>query len=327
MGITNIPVVLIYLWFAIRARDPFFFSAVNPTIETGGLFGESKINILNQIPKEVLPITIFIEKGTEFHEVVSKIESANLSYPIIAKPDVGERGTLVSKIKNEGALKAYWSQNKLNFIIQEFIDLPLEWAVMNHRIPDTKTGKVTSICVKEPLKVKGDGQSSIRELMSSYPRAKLQLERFEKEFPETLEKMPEEGEEVILEPIGNHCRGTMFLNGNHLIDEELTAVFNNIAFQMEHIYYGRFDMKCSSVEAVKRGEFKVMEYNGIAAEPAHIYDPSYPLFKKYRDIYLHWKIIYQIYKIQKRKGVKTITFKETHQSFKAYRKYMAEIEN
>ena len=325
MSITNIPVGLIYLWFAIRARNPFFFTTVNPVIETGGLFGESKINILNRIPKKVLPITVFVKKETDFQAIVLKLNVAKLSYPIIAKPDVGERGTLVSKIKSEQELKAYWNKNKIDFLIQEFVGLPLEWAVMNHRFPNSKVGKITSICVKEPLKVVGDGFSSVRELMDDYPRARFQLERFEKEFPNILTQIPKNEEVILLEPIGNHCRGTMFLNGNDLIDEELTASFNEVAFQMADIFYGRFDIKCASLEAAKKGEFKILEYNGVGAEPAHIYDPSYPLLKKYRDVYRHWKIIYKIYKIQKKKGVKPMTLRAVFESFKVYKKYMASL--
>ena len=323
--LANIPLIFIWLWFALKARKLFFFTAVNPVIETGGVMGESKINILNRIPKEVLPKTIFVSEDADFQGVLMKVKSLKLDYPIIAKPDVGERGLLVSKIKNEAHLQEYFETNKINFLIQEFVDLPQEWAVMHHRFPDSNGGTITSICIKESLKVKGNGKSNIRTLMAQKPRSILQIERFEKEFPNLLNQVPKEGEIVELEPIGNHSRGTKFLNGNHLIDNELIETFNRIAAQMDDIYYGRFDMKCESKEAVKNGNFKVLEYNGIAAEPAHIYDPDYPFFKKYRDIYRHWKIIYKIYKVQKKKGVKSMTWKEMKASYKKYSDYMKSL--
>lgn len=55
------------------------------------------------------------------------------------------------------------------------------------------------------------------------------------------------------------------------------------------------------------GEFKAVEFNGIGAEPAHIYDPEYPVWKKYRDIYRHWRVIFEIYKIQAANGVEPMT--------------------
>ena len=132
----------------------------------------------------------------------------------------------------------------------------------------------------------------------------------------------EKNERLELEPIGNHSRGTTFLNGNHFINEKLEAIFDEISNQMKGIHYGRFDMKCASSEAVQNGHFKVLEYNGVAAEPAHIYDPAYPIWKKYRDIYRHWKIIYNIYKIQRLQGIKPDRFADFKKSWAVYSDYM-----
>ena len=326
MEVASIPLLFIWLWFALRARALFFFSAVNPVIETGGMWGESKYNILKRIPGNHLPKTIFVEKGSNVNWIINKIQKLNLNYPVIAKPNVGERGTLVAKIKDEQALIDYSEKNKIDFLIQEFISLPTELAVMHHRFPGQKNGRVTSICIKETLKVTGDGKSSVRELMEQNVRASFQIGRFKKQFPDVLNKIPKPQQILELEPIGNHCRGTMFLNGNQYIDEKLNAIFNEVAGQMDDIYYGRFDMKCQSIKDLKNGKgFMVMEYNGIGAEPAHIYDPSYPFFKKYKDIYSHWKIIYKIYKIQKKRGVKPMSASEAIKRMKEYLKYQKSL--
>ncbi|HFA47513.1 MAG TPA: hypothetical protein ENJ95_00690 [Bacteroidetes bacterium] len=325
--IVNIPVIVFWLWFAIRARKLFFFSAVNPAIETGGMWGESKHGILKRIPKSHLPVTVFIKKEITEKMLFEKIKTAGLSYPVIAKPDIGERGMLVSKIKNKKGLLAYFNSNKIDFLIQEYIDLPVELAVMHHRFPGAKEGKVTSVCIKETLKIIGDGKSTVLQLMEAYPRAKLQVARFKKQFPKILKTVPEKGKKVELEPIGNHCRGTRFLNGNKYIDGQLNKVFDGVAMQMKDVYYGRFDMKCKSIEDLKNGGgFKIMEYNGIGAEPAHIYDPAYPFFKKYKDIYAHWKIIYEIYKVQKIKGEKGMGLGEVAARLKTYLGYMRSLD-
>lgn len=322
MYVANFPVVLIWLWFALRARRLFFFSAVNPAIETGGMLGESKFNILKRIPASHVPPTIFVKQGTGFQEIKEKMEGLGLAWPVIAKPNVGERGFLVSKIKSETELRAYLEKNPVDFLIQKFIDLPLELAVMHHRFPGRATGEVTSICIKETLKVTGDGRSTVERLMGNSPRASLQLPRFKAETPDVLKNVPPEGEQIELEPIGNHCRGTMFLNGNHHIDEALTAAFDRVASQMEGIHYGRFDLKCRSIEDLRSsGEFMVMEYNGIGAEPAHIYDPAYPVWKKYRDVYRHWKVIYQIFKVQSAGGARSMTWSEAISSLRKYSAY------
>lgn len=303
-----------------------FFTAVNPNIETGGLFGESKINILNQIPEKYLPKTIFIKKNLDFKQIQEALKKKNITYPLIAKPDVGERGLLVAKIKTEEALETYLTNHPVDFLLQEFIDVPMELAVMHHRFPGKKKGKITSICVKDPLQVTGDGNSTVRQLMRQIPRAILQLPRFEKDFFQLLNIIPAKDELLILEPIGNHSRGTGFLNGNHLINDKLEAVFDEISNKMEGIFYGRFDLKCKSPEAVENGDFKILEYNGIGAEPAHIYDKAIPIWKKYQIIYQHWQSIFEIYTVQHAKGIRGDTIVQLKEHWKKYHNYMSKIE-
>ncbi len=327
--ISNIPTVLIWIYFGIRARSLFFFSSVNPVIETGGVMGESKINIFNRMPAYSIPNTILIEKEkATLGSVLEQIKNNEITFPLIAKPDIGERGFLVEKINNENEIADYLNKITVNFIIQDFINLPLELSVLYYRIPDKPEGKITSICVKKTLSVIGDGYSSVETLMQNYPRARFQLERFKQNYSALLLQIPEKGEEVELEPIGNHSRGTTFLNGNQHINSKLEKVFDKIALQMEGIYYGRFDLKCKSIDLLELGkDFKVLEFNGIASEPAHIYDPEYSVLQAYLDIFQHWKIIFQISKVQRRKGVRPMTWKEAYSSVRDYFKYMKAAKN
>ena len=247
---------------------------------------------------------------------------------MIAKPDVGERGFLVEKLENKKSLHDYLKKISVDFIIQDFIFYPLEVSVLYYRFPDAKQGKITSICIKKTLSVTGDGVSSIEKLMDEYPRARFQLERFRRDYSDILLKVPSLGEHVELEPIGNHSRGATFLNGNQHIDEKLEKVFDKIALQMEGIHYGRFDMKCASIAFLKQAkEFKILEFNGIASEPAHIYDPEYSTIQAYRDIFNHWRIIYELSKVQRRKGIAPMTWNEAYQSLRSYFQYMKAAKN
>ena len=327
--VSNIPIIFIWLYFAIRSRSLFYFSTVNPVIETGGVLGESKMNILKRIPKEYLPKTIFIKKAsTSVKSVLAVIESHQISFPLIFKPDIGERGFLVEKIDNEKDVENYLKSITVDFIIQDFVELPVEISVLYYRIPDEQKGKITSVCLKKNLTVIGDGKSTIETLMQNYPRARFQLSRFRKNYPHLLQHIPRQGEAVELEPIGNHSRGTTFLDANHLIDEELEKVFDEIALPMKDIYYGRFDMKCKNIELLKQGKhIKILEFNGIASDPAHIYDPKYSFRKAYKDVYQHGKIIYKISKIQRKKGVRPMTLREAYSSYRIYTKYMKAAKN
>ena len=325
-SIANLPVALIWFWYALRARDPFFFTTVNPAVSTGGLFGESKLDILRQMPEALIPVTVLAPRGAPWVDVREKLVSAGLSYPLIAKPNVGERGFLVAKLDEEEALREHLQQYPVDFLLQEFIDYPEEASVFHYRLPNGAGSAVTSLCLKKHLTVSGDGRSNIRELMQRSLRAHLQLARFEREFPRLLEEVPAAGKEVLLEPIGNHCRGTMFLDGSRHIDPPLTAVFDEISRHFQGIYYGRFDIKYTTLEELRKGRgLKILEFNGVAGEPAHIYDPAIPVWKKYRSYYRHWGHIYRIYRQQRAKGVKPMTFSEMRAAYSDYRSYMQDL--
>ena len=313
-----------WLWFAIKSKSLFFFTRANPVIETGGVMGESKINILNRIPETALPKTIFVKHGQHaVADILPSLKNKELKYPLIAKPDVGERGFLVEKLSSEADLKAYVSKIPVDFLIQEYIAYPIEISVLYYRLPNATKGHITSFCIKETLKVTGDGQSTIEQLMEAYPRAKLQLPRFRKNYASILNDIPSNGKTIELEPIGNHSRGTTFLDGNEHIDDQLVAVFDKIGFQMEDIYYGRFDMKCASIKELKEGKhFKILEFNGIASEPAHIYHPGASIFQAYKVLWQHWKIIYEISQQQAKKGVAATSLKEMRAYYRQYKAHL-----
>lgn len=325
--LANVPVYTFYSWFALRARHLFFFSNVNPAIPLGGAVGESKHGILKLVPDVVKPKTVLVLPDMTFENVRAAMQAIGLDFPVVAKPDVGERGFLVQKFTAEGPLRQHLERYPVPFLIQEFLTHPLELSVLFHRFPDNGRFGVSSICIKEFLSVTGDGRSSIRQLMAVRPRAAFQLERFEQENPGLLDRIPESGEAVLLEPIGNHIRGTKFLNGNHLIDPALEAVFEQVCRQMDGVLYGRFDLKCASLEDLLKGSFQVMELNGILAEPAHVYDPQYGVLRAYRDFYRHWQILFDLHKAQRNRGIRPTSHRAAWQFVQGYFRYKKDLES
>lgn len=246
-----------------------------------------------------------------------------VKFPIILKPDVGERGFLVEKIDDESALRTYLEKAQFDVIAQSFVDLPTEISVFYHRLPGSASGRITSLCLKETLQVMGDGSQNIGQLMLDEPRASLQHERLKATQPEVVNQIPAMGEVVLLEPIGNHSRGTKFLNGNAQIDQALTDIFDALWDETQGIFYGRFDLKCNSLRNVKEGgAIMVFEFNGVASEPAHVYDPTYPVWQAYRDFYTHWRIMFEIYKVQQNRGVHSLTIIEAIVKIRDHFRYL-----
>ncbi len=325
--LANLPVYGFWCWYSLRAGHPFFFSNVNPAIPLGGAMGESKSDILKLLPQAVLPKWVLVEPGQPMVQIHLALKSAGIGFPLIAKPDVGERGFLVKKIDGAAALEAYLRDWPVKFILQEFLTHPQEASVLFHRRPgDQGAFGITSVCIKEFLRVRGNGVSDVHTLMREDPRAAFQIARFVRDFPEIMAQIPAMGEEILLEPIGNHARGTKFLNANHLINEQMLAAFEPICRSIEGVNYARFDLKFQDEPALRRGEFKTMELNGVLGEPAHIYDPAHGMWRAYRDLWRHWRLLFELHREQKKHGLAPTPVGEGWRFVQGYFRHMKRLE-
>jgi hypothetical protein len=295
------------VWFLMMLRSGklLYFTAANPGIELGGFFGDSKIHILKEIPEQFMTTTLFFKKGTGLHEILAGIQKRKLQFPLIGKPDVGEKGNGVIKITDEAGLAAFVSQCTENMLIQEFIDFPVELGILYYKLPDGSKSGITSVVTKVFLSVTGDGTATVEQLLMLNTRGRMQLKRLRNERKALLCTVPAKGERILVEPVGNHCRGTLFLNGNHLINDKLVGVFDTITKDMDTFFFGRFDLKVASINDLYEGRnIRIMELNGTTAEPAHIYDPSTRLWKAYRDIFYNMDIVRRIAQMNMKRGIK-----------------------
>jgi len=310
----------------MRAGSFFFFSASNPGIELGGMMGESKSGILDKIPEPFRAKYIIIKSRTQYHEVISKFETSGFSFPLIAKPDVGERGQGVQKINSLEALVTYHIHTEATYLLQEFVDFPVELGVFYYRYPQSSNGIVSSIVMKDFLKVYGDGISTLQQLIEAYPRARFVKEYLFRAFANELEAIPTLQEEILLESIGNHCRGTTFLNANKLINEKLEAVFDKISKQIDGFYYGRYDLRCKSIEDLYEGKnIKIVELNGCGAEPAHIYQPGFSFWEGQKILLCHHKAMFEISMQNHKNGVAFRSFIQIKGDYKQYKKAIRAI--
>lgn len=318
------PVNFYYVFLAVKARSLFFFSATNPGIETGGMFFESKWNIFKLIPQQYLPATILIHPEETLNDILDKMTLHKISYPIIAKPDRGERGWGVQKINTIEELKVYKQTFRVDFIIQSYVDKPIELSVFYYRHPSSARGIVTSITLKELLCVTGDGTSSIDTLIKTNNRAFLQEKKLKKNSGIYFNQVLKKGEKLELVPYGNHVLGAMFLNYTSLIDEQINSVFNEISLQIEGFYFGRYDLRCDSLNDLKTGNnISILELNGAGAEPAHIYDPGFSYMKAQLILARHFRMMYEAAMANRKTGTEFMSLKE----YKHMRKLEKEYKN
>lgn len=318
-GIVQFPLFIYWLWLSLRSRSLLFFSASNPTIVLGGMFGESKYDVLNLIPDRYKPRTILIKAPATKAGVMEAIRKNNFSFPVIFKPDLGERGFMVKKISREDQIEPYLKSLDKDFLIQDFLDLPVELGVFYTRFPDEPEGKVTSVVIKDMLTVTGDGKSTLKQLILDKPRAKLQWAKLSVAHAERLNEVLPAGDQFVLNSIGNHSLGTTFVNGEHLINPRLSETFDTISKQIDGFYFGRFDLRCASLSDLYEGNIKIMELNGCGAEPAHIYHPGFSLWKAMGILFIHWRNIFLISMQNHKRGIPFTSFREgraIHKKFK-----------
>ena len=138
---------------------------------------------------------------------------------------------------------------------------------------------------------------------------------------ENLEKIIAHNEKYILNELGNHNRGARFINLKNEIDEQLLSVMNKINLYSKHFYYGRYDIKASSLEDLKQGKnISILEYNGVGSEPNHIYDIGLSYMQAINIIAQHWKYMFEIGRINYKKGIKYIPFSKGIKMFRQSRR-------
>lgn len=283
--IVYMPTFFYWLFLMLKFRSIKFFKYANPYIKNGGFYGDSKFEIYNMLPQEFIPKTLLIKKKYNDDPKLF-IAQHNYEYPLIAKPDIGLRGIGVEKLYTEEELIKYHNSSKGNYLIQELIEFPNEIGLFYIRIPNQDSGIITGITIKNFLEVTGNGVDNIKKLLSQNPRHEMQISKLQLKM--NLNEVLEEGQKRCLVPFGNHNRGTEFLDGKYLINEQLENSINNILSKIPGFYYGRLDIRYNSIEELTKGKnFKIIELNGVKSEPTHIYDPMHSFWYGQREIFRH----------------------------------------
>lgn len=282
--------------------------------------GESKYRILEKIDRCFVPKTLYYTDTPARDTVLSDIQKIGISFPFVVKPDIGQGGWLIEMIHDSDDLCTFLQRIKMPFLVQEYVDYPIELGVLYYRYPCQARGTISSLAVKELLNVTGDGTSSIALLIKNHPRAKRSVTTLQPCKKIDLKYVPAKGEKIYLSFIANHSYGTTFINGNDLIDDKITSFFDTLSKRISGFYFGRFDIRCKSMEDLRQGCFKVLELNGVGSEPLHIFDPKEKIFNAWGSAFEHWRIIYEISKMNKAAGIRYMTFKESRDIYKNLRR-------
>lgn len=320
------PLLPVWCWYCLKSRSLWFFTSSNPTITFGGLEGEGKKEMYDQLPGDYYPKTVYLEPSTPREIAQQAVRRAGFEPPFVVKPDVGMKGILFRKIENWQQWEQYHQRMPVIYMVQELIAFPVEVSIFYYRHPGAAKGTISGCIEKELLQVKGNGRSSLQELIAEHPRASLRAEEMRHRHPDRLDWIVPDGHIFYLSYAGNHNRGARFTDLMHEVDERLLAFFDSLS-QQTSFYYGRYDIKCASMQALKEGHsFSILEFNGCGAEPNHIYDAGLSLWQAYRVLLRHWSVLYEISAFNHQKGHRHWPFKKGWSYLKAARRHFAQLE-
>ncbi len=315
MALFQLPVVLHWLWLGLRHRHLTLFTAANPGIPAGGFVLESKSEILAAIgEREVVPRFVKLVLPDAAHERVPQVlaehAARGFGFPVVGKPDVGERGEGVTILRDAAALEQWAHVAPREAILQEYVPGE-EFGVFYVRPPAAAAGEIFSITSKVFPTVTGDGRRTLEELILADDRAVCMAKLYLEKNAARLDDVPAPGERVRLVEIGNHCRGTVFRDGRALATPQLAARIETIARSFPGFHFGRFDLRAPSLEDFQAGRgLRVIEVNGVTSEATHIYEPGASLIEGYRTLFRQWRLAFAIGDANIRRGARATGFGE-----------------
>ncbi len=297
------PVVVYVLLLGVRYRSLTAFAAANPALPAGGFKGESKNEIYNALAKSGLRnenvlayalIRCETSKSERLDAACRFMDENKLTFPLVVKPDAGERGKGVRIVNSFDELTNAISSSDCDLIVQEFA-CGEEVSIFYYRRPHEPRGQIFSITEKRFPTVVGNGVSSIEELILNDPRAVALAKKYIENISDRIDRVPAVNEVVRLIDIGTHSRGAVFLDGGWLKTRALESKIDEICRGFKGFYFGRFDIRMPTHTDLQLGQdLKIVELNGVTSESTNIYDPRYSLIDAYRILFRQWRLAFEI---------------------------------
>lgn len=242
-------------------------------------------------------------------------------YPIILKSDVGCVGKGVCKLSSDQELRKKVPLLLGDYIVQKFTPHNHEYGVFYIR----RRGRpqITGINKKHFPTVTGNGHDSLLTLAENHPRHTRHWGTFLQYFD--TKHIPEQGEQVQLSFIGSHTMGCKFTDDTHLVNPQMEQAIFSVFEDQPGFNFGRLDVKAPSEEAFRRGDFVVIEINGIASLPTHMFDPRYRVWQAYKIFFEHAKYLAQIAREHKHRAMDFLPAREIINRIKANQSMLNQV--
>ncbi|MEZ5314213.1 MAG: hypothetical protein R2862_11505 [Thermoanaerobaculia bacterium] len=304
------------------------FAAANPGIPAGGFVEESKSAILGALQGAPIAHFVVLDADRSPEDLLRAAREAMATspfrFPVVLKPDVGERGTGVRIARSESDLETVLAAARGRWLLQEYVEGE-EYGLFYVRRPDEESGRIISITTKRFPTVTGDGERSLGDLILADDRAVCMAPWYLRRNAHRIEEVPPAGERVQLVEIGNHCLGALFLDGEGLRTPALERAIDAIAKRFPGFHFGRFDLRTASEATLRAGEgLRILELNGVTSEATHIYAPGASLVRGWRTLFAQWRTAFEIGEANIARGVRRTTAGELLALLRARRRRQRE---
>jgi hypothetical protein len=278
-----IPLAPYLIWLMTYHRSPTVFTAANPGIATGGTVGESKAAALAGVARAGGPVAEYCllapnaDCDARLRTAMQWMDEAGLTFPVIVKPDAGDHGWGVALICAARDMGRYLDCVQAAVIVQRFIP-GIEAGIFYCRHPGTERGRIVSL------------SESIRPLAAHAGRR--------------CEGLPS----IVVS--GFRGRDAEYRDARHLITPRLEHAVDALCRAVPGFFFGRFDVRAASAEALRRGEFTIIELNGVLAEATHIYDPATGFAEACATLFRQWRLAFEIGANNRARGTRPAPMRE-----------------
>ena len=307
-----VPLVVQWLWLALRHGGLTLPSAANPAITSGGLVGETKLEYFRAMGPLALSATarhcaLPPQDRQSMDDVLATMARAGIGFPLIAKPDLGMCGFGVRRIDGERDLAHYIAAfpKRQAIVLQEYLAVEGEAGIFYARDPGAVQGRIIGLALRYFPQVTGDGVSSVDALIARDPRASRVHHGGHSLAVDGLQ-VPAAGERVRLATIGSTRVGGLYRDGSDCITPALSARIDAIALDMAQFHFGRFDVRFSGTDALRAGEVRIMEVNGAGSEAIEAWDPAFGLRRAFGVIFAKQRTLFRIAAANRRRGHRPI---------------------
>jgi hypothetical protein len=309
-----IPLVVQWFWLALCYRSLSLPTSANPTITAGGLVGEGKLEYFAGMGPIALAATaphcaIYTDTKHTGAELRQLIKSAGLDFPLVAKPNLGLCGYGVRLLVNRTELQEYLADFPADecVVLQQWLPQEGEAGIFYAREPGAGKGRIIGLTLRYFPRVIGDGWHSVAELVAQDARAKRAGNSARHRSKLDMNRIPKLGEVVRLATIGSTRVGGLYRDGAECITPQLVSAIDDIARDMQHFHFGRFDVRFDSLADLRTGVgLSIMEVNGAGSEAIQAWDPATSVLAGFAMIFEKQRILFAIGDSMRRKGFKPV---------------------